>query len=673
MPYNGSGVFQPLSPPFYPAIPDTTIRSVDYNSVVQDILNGLTNAITRDGQSVPTANLPMGGKKHTGCAVAVAADEYATLAQVQALASAGFSVVVGDGITDNSAAVATAQAAGKPIAFVGISVIGTPITLTVPILDTLSQIFKVGSQITLNNNQFVRPDWWGDVQNSINYAVAALPASGGVVRLTNKVYKPNNHRYGFGIPANDVYFSKDNVSFIGEKMPRLADDCRSLTGGTIIQGMIIGYANNIEFRDLGVDSGKTVMDTYFGGAPSPGISGEGLLLTYPDDVQKAAAALRKNARLHNVIGLCINPSAAVHSVIVGEGYSNVMCTGEIVGCYGIHGVVVKCSNLRAEQFTSWCNGSEGVIIKSDLQSTAQATDIQIGKIFVDANGPKGWSPYVVSTTGYGVQFNPAGQAIDRVQIGQIDAYGYPIGVGVAGSYDLSDVQIGSLRTDGSGVVGGTNIGLSLAPGGTLRVDRFQVGNVMLRNHAKGVQHNCYGGSQTMLGNVEAVNITDVAVDISNQSYLSIDSLRAQNCTIGIFRITGTPKLLLGRLWRDFAGGGCPTYTTNGGGLAPALTNSWTQVASNDIFNVDLSGGRINLKGLVKPGSSNVLTTLPQWAWPSETKRLLAQGYNGSATVAVPVTVSTNGNVTVNEVAGGTANCSTWLSLTGVSYDAQFGN
>lgn len=47
MPYNGSGVFNPATPPRQP---NTTILSADYNSDVNDLSSGLSNAVTRDGQ-----------------------------------------------------------------------------------------------------------------------------------------------------------------------------------------------------------------------------------------------------------------------------------------------------------------------------------------------------------------------------------------------------------------------------------------------------------------------------------------------------------------------------------------------------------------------------------------------------------------------------------------------
>jgi len=42
----------------------------------QDIADGLTNCITKDGQTTPTADLPMGGFQHTGCGAPTDEDEY---------------------------------------------------------------------------------------------------------------------------------------------------------------------------------------------------------------------------------------------------------------------------------------------------------------------------------------------------------------------------------------------------------------------------------------------------------------------------------------------------------------------------------------------------------------------------------------------------------------------
>lgn len=135
MPFNGAGNFVSMAPPQYPAIPGEVIRAAYFNAVIDDLIAALSNTITRDGQSPPSSNLPMAGKRHTGAADGVAADEYATVGQLQALQflQAGIGAVsrlaqdkmrefstpadfgaVGDGVTDDTAELqAWASAAGK--------------------------------------------------------------------------------------------------------------------------------------------------------------------------------------------------------------------------------------------------------------------------------------------------------------------------------------------------------------------------------------------------------------------------------------------------------------------------------------------------------------------------------------------------------------------------------
>lgn len=81
MPFNGSGGFDPLTPPTYPAVAGDTIFASRFNSIINDILAGLGAVVTRNGQSPATANLPMGGFKHTGAADATAAGQYLVYGQ----------------------------------------------------------------------------------------------------------------------------------------------------------------------------------------------------------------------------------------------------------------------------------------------------------------------------------------------------------------------------------------------------------------------------------------------------------------------------------------------------------------------------------------------------------------------------------------------------------------
>ncbi len=71
MPLNGSGAYTPPSPQF-PAIANTLILASDYNAVINDVANALSQAVFRDGQGAFTGNQSMGGFKLTNMAVGTA-------------------------------------------------------------------------------------------------------------------------------------------------------------------------------------------------------------------------------------------------------------------------------------------------------------------------------------------------------------------------------------------------------------------------------------------------------------------------------------------------------------------------------------------------------------------------------------------------------------------------
>jgi microcystin-dependent protein len=82
MPFNGAGLFTPPGTDF-PAVANTLIESAKFNNVVNDIAGGLSNVICKDGQTTPTANLPMGGLAHTNVGNATARNQYPAVGQIQ--------------------------------------------------------------------------------------------------------------------------------------------------------------------------------------------------------------------------------------------------------------------------------------------------------------------------------------------------------------------------------------------------------------------------------------------------------------------------------------------------------------------------------------------------------------------------------------------------------------
>lgn len=80
MAWNGLGAYV-KDPAYSPEVNGTIVDAVRYNGLTSDIAAGITACLAKNGENVPTANLPMGGFKHTGAAAATAAGQYLTWGQ----------------------------------------------------------------------------------------------------------------------------------------------------------------------------------------------------------------------------------------------------------------------------------------------------------------------------------------------------------------------------------------------------------------------------------------------------------------------------------------------------------------------------------------------------------------------------------------------------------------
>ena len=91
MSYNGSGVFV-INSTGQPVVTGTVISSSVFNSLTSDLATGLSTAITKDGQTTITANIPFGNNKITGLAVATTSGDalsYGQAATVSTLTVSG--------------------------------------------------------------------------------------------------------------------------------------------------------------------------------------------------------------------------------------------------------------------------------------------------------------------------------------------------------------------------------------------------------------------------------------------------------------------------------------------------------------------------------------------------------------------------------------------------------
>jgi hypothetical protein len=131
MAFNGSGTFL-INSTGQPVVANTVISATVFNALTADLASGLTNCITKDGQSTPTANIPMGSNKITGLANGTLINDAATLGQVQTTAAKLITSVSGaDTVTGIMSPTLTAYAAGQLFYFVAAGANTGAVTLNI--------------------------------------------------------------------------------------------------------------------------------------------------------------------------------------------------------------------------------------------------------------------------------------------------------------------------------------------------------------------------------------------------------------------------------------------------------------------------------------------------------------------------------------------------------------
>lgn len=163
MPFNGSGTFNRIYSWVTDAANGIKIRADRMDTDTNDIAAGLSLCLTRDGQSVALADLPMGGFNFTGVGDATTDDEFSSYGQLKDLGR------------DQSGNYALATASGNNYTVVydppiTVHTIGVPLRFKVPSSNvtgavTLNPGPGVKALLRGNNPQFFQ----GDLSSSIIY------------------------------------------------------------------------------------------------------------------------------------------------------------------------------------------------------------------------------------------------------------------------------------------------------------------------------------------------------------------------------------------------------------------------------------------------------------------------------------------------------------------------
>ena len=143
MSYNGSGTFV-INSTGQPVVTNTVISSTTFNALTADLATGLTTAMTKDGQTTATANIPMGTFKFTGLGAGSAATDSANISQVQSSFGTFLTASGTDTIAASVTPALTAYAVGQTFKFIAAASNTGAVTINVSTLGAKS-ILKNGA------------------------------------------------------------------------------------------------------------------------------------------------------------------------------------------------------------------------------------------------------------------------------------------------------------------------------------------------------------------------------------------------------------------------------------------------------------------------------------------------------------------------------------------------
>lgn len=516
----------------------------------------------------------------------------------------------------------------------------------------------VQQQIDVLTGNAVYADTYLDEENPIIAAIDALPPSGGTVFLSARRYPPVHRSY------DTSYIAKPNLSIVGAQMPSFAPDCSKLEGGSIIEGKFNVWADNFSIENVGIDAGKYVIDTYFGGLDthSPnhpdGGTWDGLAFSQPN--QLAPQQPRRNFRARNVICLNRDSQSYGHAALM-EGFNGGIIEN-VIGMYGVHATVIKAQNVSGTFVAGYGASVDHVILKSDNYAIGQ--NIKIDTVETDFMPPGISAPWSApATPDYAFFLNPATYDMGGIKIGKLRAKGARAlmrATGTTADRNLDNVQIGIVELEGFGVA--NPIGLHFDGA---KFNRVRIGTMTITNCADGLAYKQVTGfadDGLEIGSLTMENISLRGIQALAYGRVIINVLKVRNCTT-LYNIENTARVHIGRESLSSVG-------TKFGLNPPSLTAGWQQIPGFSAFEIGLHNYGVTSQGLVQPTGvpSPDVVNIPPYLQPAESVRLLTVG-RSTANVDGPILVSLGGGATtlkINDGAGITG-AENFLSLDNLNY------
>lgn len=264
MPRNGSGTY--TLPAGNPVVTGTTISSTVHNTTMSDLATGITNSLAKDGQTVPTTNLPMGTYRHTGVGNGVARTDYAALGQIQDNALQSLSSVAGTNTITASLTNLTAYVVGQSFEFIPANTNTGATTLNISGIGAgavqANGAALVGGEIKQNVPVRVKVTATTPVFEIIGNGATAIPFEIATHAATSKATPVDADEFGFLDSAAAFVLKKLPWANIKAALKTYFDTLYAAISNTYVparQTVLTGPVDSSGFSAFGGSTGSTTV------------------------------------------------------------------------------------------------------------------------------------------------------------------------------------------------------------------------------------------------------------------------------------------------------------------------------------------------------------------------------------------------------------------------------
>ena len=546
MSYNGSGVFT-INTAGQPVITGTTISSTTFNSLTADLATGLTTALTKDGQSTPTANIGMGAFKITNLAAGTVASDAARLDQVQGGAATFISVTGTDSLTGTVVPALSAYATGNQFSFLVANTNTGAVTINVDGIGTKAitrtgttalvagdmvagqavEIIYDGTRFQLvNGNSFTNLKVSGTLGVT---GVATFTAQPIVSSLTAAL--PVFTDASKGLVSNTITGTGDVVMSTSPTLVTPALGTPSALVGTNITGTATNFTAsnvttnaNLTGEATSVGNATTLTNSAVIGKVITGyVSGAGTVAatdTILQAIQKLNGNDATNANLTGPITSVGNATSIASQTGTGTTFA-MSASPTFTGTVGAAALTTTGNTILGDASTDTLNVGNGGLVKDAIGNVGIGTASPVQKFVVSNGGAAGLeiSPTAIASSPTLVSYNRSGTVYTQLSYDallhvwdtsgtermRIDASGNLLlgstsatGTGaLRGSYGTGGIT--SNFAAGDGALNANTSGTYNSAVGKSSLSANTTGSNNTASGAQALQNNLSGGSNTASG------------------------------------------------------------------------------------------------------------------------------------------------------------------------------